>query len=73
MPTINVNRIPEHRCPICGERRPTDWFGSELKKTSVDEKTMLTKKTVRWRKYLGCWRCRELGRNTDLTPIPKIR
>lgn len=28
MPTVNVNRLIERRCPKCGELRPVDWFCS---------------------------------------------
>ena len=73
MPTINANRIAEQRCPICGEMRPPDWFGPELKTTVVDERTLIVRKVVRWRKYLACWRCRESGLDRSPAPSPRRR
>lgn len=69
MPTVNKNRIATKTCPVCGDARPLDWFGPELK--LIDhKKDGSVRKAVRYRKYFACWRCRELKRNTLLAFPP---
>ena len=70
VPTINENRIATKVCPVCGESRPLDWFGQELKLVDY-KKDGTVRKVVRYRKYHACWRCRALKRN-DLLAVPPI-
>lgn len=71
MPIVNENRIKEKRCPVCGAKRPLDWFGQEVKLVEREKESMRVKGVIRYRKYVACWRCRELGRNTELASPPR--
>ena len=54
------NRIELKACPFCDKRKPADWYGPEFEYVERNEKTGKVERTVRYRKYVGCWRCREL-------------
>lgn len=70
MPTINENRIATKVCPACGESRPLDWFGQEMKLVDY-KKDGTVRKVVRYRKYHTCWKCRALKRS-NLLAVPPI-
>lgn len=55
------NNIPKQRCPVCGDERPLDWFGPELKQEVRDKHTGRVVEIRRYRKYVVCWKCRELS------------
>lgn len=63
------NNIETKTCPICGESRPLDWFGHELKHI-VYKKDGTAQKTIRYRKYLACWKYRAVKHIDTLSPIP---
>ena len=64
------NKIELVTCPFCSVKRPKDWFGPEVKANDRDEKTGKTKRVVKYRKYVGCWRCREIRGVCDLAAPP---
>lgn len=64
------NRIKLEACPICGVERPEDWFGPELKYVERNRLTAKTERVIRYRKYVACWRCRELRANRDRRVVP---
>lgn len=70
MPRINENRVETKVCPLCGTKRPLDWFGAEIKSVEYNQNGT-PKKTVRFRKYVACWRCREMKGFDARSPIPK--
>lgn len=64
------NKLAFERCPFCGAQRSADWFGPELRADVRDEKTGKVKRVIRYRKYVGCWRCRELRGHRGLRMPP---
>lgn len=63
------NNIKMKTCPICGDSKPLDWFGPELKFVEY-KKDGTIRRTIRYRKYLACWKCRAVRRINTLSPIP---
>lgn len=66
------SNVPEKVCPYCGDSRPLDWFGGELKHEIRDKRTGHVVRTIRYRKYVACWRCRgikHIGTLTDPTRL----
>ena len=63
------NKIKTKACPICGESRPLDWFGPELKFVEY-KKDGTIRRTIRYRKYLACLKCRAAKRINTLSRIP---
>lgn len=63
------NKIKTKACPVCGESRSLDWFGPELKFVEY-KKDGTVRRTIRYRKYLACWKCRAAKRIKTLSPIP---
>lgn len=63
------NKIKTKACPICSESRPLDWFGPELKFVEY-KKDGTIRRTIRYRKYLACWKCRAAKRINTLSRIP---
>ena len=63
------NNVEAKACPICGESRPLDWFGPELKFVEY-KKDGTVRRTIRYRKYLACWKCRAVRRIKTLSRIP---
>lgn len=70
MPRVNETNPETKPCPCCGVERPLDWFGPQLKATVYEKDGCRVKRTVRYRKYVACWKCREFGDNTELAPVP---
>lgn len=66
------NNVPERVCPFCGTSRPLDWFGKELKHEIRDKRTGHVLRTIRYRKYVACWRCRGIKRITTLTDPTRL-
>jgi len=66
------NNVPERVCPFCGISRPLDWFGKELKHEIRDKRTGHVLRTIRYRKYVACWRCRGIKRITTLTDPTRL-
>lgn len=63
------NKVKTKACPICSESRPLDWFGPELKFVEY-KKDGTIRRTIRYRKYLACWKCRAAKRINTLSRIP---
>lgn len=63
------NNIKTKTCPICGDSRPLGWFGPELKFVEY-KRDGTARRTIRYRKYLACWKCRAVERIGTLSPIP---
>lgn len=63
------NNVETKACPVCGENRPLDWFGPELKFVEYKRDGTI-RRTIRYRKYLACWRCRAVRRINTLSRIP---
>lgn len=61
------SNVPEKTCPYCGTSRPLDWFGAELKYEVRDKRSGHVVRIIRYRKYVACWRCREIKRIRTLT------
>lgn len=54
-----ANNLFVRACPLCGQKRPLDYFGPELKKNIFSKKTGRLVRVIRYRKYIACWKCRE--------------
>lgn len=66
------NNVPERICPYCGTSRPLDWFGKELKHEIRDKRTGRVLRTINYRKYVACWRCRGIKRIATLTDPTRL-
>ena len=69
MPVKHQSRIETKVCPICGNPRPLDWFGQELKLVDY-KKDGTVRKVVRYRKYHACWKCRAVEGASELAAPP---